>query len=79
MPGGQFFLIEEQVILLLFIASLVGIAARRLRMPYTVGLVLVGLGLAIAGQVELEITSDLILGLLIPPLGFRSCLPSKFR
>ena len=33
MPGGQFFLIEEQVILLLFIASLVGIAARRYGCP----------------------------------------------
>ena len=54
MPGGQFFLIEEQVILLLFIASLVGIAARRLRMPYTVGLVLVGLGLQSQGRLNLK-------------------------
>lgn len=78
MPGGQFFLIEEQVILLLFIASLVGIAARRLRMPYTVGLVLVGLGLTLVGQVHLEITSDLILGLLIPPLVFEAAYHLNF-
>jgi len=78
MPGGQFFLIEEQVILLLFIASLVGIAARRLRMPYTVGLVVVGLGLTLAGQVEFEITSDLILGLLIPPLVFEAAYHLNF-
>ena len=38
--------IVELVIALLFIASLVAIAVQRLRMPYTVGLVLVGLGLA---------------------------------
>jgi CPA1 family monovalent cation:H+ antiporter len=78
MSGGQFFLIEEQVILLLFIASLVGIAARRLRMPYTVGLVIVGLGLTLAGQVEFEITSDLILGLLIPPLVFEAAYHLNF-
>ncbi len=78
MPGGQFFLVEEQVILLLFIASLVGIAARRLRMPYTVGLVIVGLGLAISIQVELELTSDLILGLLIPPLVFEAAYHLNF-
>jgi len=78
MPGGEFFLIEEKIILLLFIASLVGIAARRLRMPYTVGLVIVGLGLAIAGQVDLEITSDIILGLLIPPLVFEAAYHLNF-
>ncbi len=78
MPGGQFFIIEEQVILLLFIASLVGITARRLRMPYTVGLVLVGLGLAIFGQVDLEISSDLIFGLLIPPLVFEAAYHLNF-
>jgi CPA1 family monovalent cation:H+ antiporter len=78
MPGGQFFIIEEQVIFLLFIASLVGIAARRLRMPYTVGLVLVGLGLTFVGQVRIEITSDLILGLLIPPLVFEAAYHLNF-
>ena len=36
-------LIEEIVILLLFIATLVGIAARRFRVPYTLGLVVIGL------------------------------------
>jgi monovalent cation:H+ antiporter, CPA1 family len=78
MPGGEFFILEEKIILLLFIASLVGIAARRLRMPYTVGLVVVGLGLAIAGQVDLEITSDIILGLLIPPLVFEAAYHLNF-
>ena len=33
----------EVIILLLTIAAVVGIVARRLRMPYTVGLVVVGL------------------------------------
>ena len=79
MLNEQFFFIEEQIILLLFIASLVGIAARRLRMPYTVGLVLVGLGLTLVGQVELEITSELILGILIPPLVFEAAYHLNFE
>ncbi len=78
MSTDQFSFIEGQIVLLLFLASLVGIAARRLRMPYTVGLVLVGLGLTIAGQVQLEITSDLILGILIPPLVFEAAYHLNF-
>jgi len=78
MPTDQFFFIEEQIILLLFLASLVGIAARRLRLPYTVGLVIVGLGLTLLEQVELEITSDLILGILIPPLVFEAAYHLNF-
>ena len=39
MPTDQFIFIEEQIILLLFLASLVGSVARRVRLPYTVGLV----------------------------------------
>ncbi len=74
----EFFIIEEQIILLLFLASLVGIAARRLRMPYTVGLVLVGLGLTLFVQVELEITSELILGILVPPLVFEAAYHLNF-
>ena len=79
MPTDQFFFIEEQIILLLFLASLVGIAARRLRLPYTVGLVIVGLGLTFLEQVELEITSDLILGILIPPLVFEAAYHLNFN
>jgi CPA1 family monovalent cation:H+ antiporter len=79
MPTDQFYLIEEQIILLLFLACLVGIAARRLRLPYTVGLVLVGLGLTFIEQVELNITSDLILGILIPPLVFETAYHLNFN
>ncbi len=78
MSTGELPIIEGQIVLLLFLASLVGIAARRLRMPYTVGLVLVGLGLTIIGQVQLEITSDLILGILIPPLVFEAAYHLNF-
>ena len=78
MSSEQLFFIEERIILLLFLASLVGIAARRLRMPYTVGLVLVGFGLTFFEQVELSIASDIILGILIPPLVFEAAYHLNF-
>lgn len=64
--------VEEIVILLLFIATLVGIVARRLRVPYTVGLVLMGLALALLPQVNVQVPRNLILGLLVPPLIFEA-------
>lgn len=65
-------IVEEIVVLLLFIATLVGIAARRLRVPYTVGLVLMGLALALVPQVDVEVPRNIILGLLVPPLIFEA-------
>ncbi len=64
--------IEEIVIALLFIATVVGILARRLRVPYTVGLVLMGLALALLPQVNVDVPRNLILGLLVPPLIFEA-------
>ena len=83
--------IIELVISLLFIAALVGIAVKRLRMPYTVGLVIMGLTLALFAPVFLDITKNitqeslqsilipqLILGLLVPPLVFEAAFKIKF-
>lgn len=63
-------LIEEVIILLLFIASLVGIVARRFRVPYTLGLVVIGLMITLLPQVDITIPPTLILALLIPPIIF---------
>ena len=74
---------------LLFVATLVGIAVQRLRMPYTVGLVLVGLGIAIAlSQINISDTEvenfrslllpNLILTILVPPLIFEAAFHIKF-
>ena len=63
-------LIEEIVIVLLLIATLVGIAARWLRVPYTLGLVVIGLLLTLIPQVDINISPNLIFGLLVPPLIF---------
>lgn len=84
--------LEQLAILLLFVASLVGILVKRLKMPYTVGLVLVGLALAILtprfeGLQELAIpellSSDviphIILGLLVPPLVFEAAFHIQIR
>lgn len=65
-------IVEEIVIILLFIATLVGIAARRLRVPYTLGLVVIGLLLTLFPQVDISISPSLIFGLLIPPLVFEA-------
>jgi CPA1 family monovalent cation:H+ antiporter len=68
----QFLLVEEIIIGLLFVAALVGIAAHRLRVPYTVGLVIIGLVLTLRGQVDIQISPSLILALLVPPLIFEA-------
>jgi CPA1 family monovalent cation:H+ antiporter len=68
----QILLIEEIVIALLFVAVLVGIAAHRLRVPYTVGLVLMGLMMTLWEKVDILIAPNLILALLVPPLIFEA-------
>jgi NhaP-type Na+/H+ or K+/H+ antiporter len=68
----EFIYAEELIIGLLFTAALVGIIAKRLRLPYTVGLVLMGLALALRGQLEANITSNIILAILVPPLIFEA-------
>ena len=52
----------EYIATFLLIAALVAIAARRLKIPYTVGLMLTGIVLAISPfpSDDIEITKDLI-------------------
>lgn len=75
----QFLIIEEVIIAMLFLAVLVGIAARRLRVPYTVGLVLIGLLLTLYGGYEVVISPNLILALLVPPLIFEAAFHLRFN
>jgi CPA1 family monovalent cation:H+ antiporter len=77
--GEQFLLIEELVILMLFVAVLVGITAHRLRIPYTIGLVFVGLLMTLRGSIEITISPTLILGLLVPPLIFEAAFHLNLR
>lgn len=70
-------LIQQEIgfIILLSIAALVAILVRRIRIPYTVALVIVGLILSFfPNLIEFEISTDLILALLVPPLLFEATL-----
>ena len=74
------FLIEEFAVVLLLIATLVGIIAGRLRMPYTVGLVIVGAALAILyQQFDFEVKPELIMGSFVPPLIFEAAFHLPVR
>lgn len=78
--GDTFILVEEIVVGLLFIAALVGIVTRRYRIPYTSGLVLVGLVISIFSRMtSLRITPELILALLVPPLVFEAAFHLDFN
>ena len=60
---------------LLGLAILVALAARRLRLPYTVGLVVAGAGLALFRvDAGLALTHDLIFDIVLPPLLFEAAL-----
>ena len=71
---SPFVLAEEVIIGLLLIAALVAIFVRRYRLPYTVGLVGIGLLISAVFPEPLPglISPDIILSLLVPPLLFEA-------
>jgi monovalent cation:H+ antiporter, CPA1 family len=68
----QFLTTETLIIELLLIASIVAIIVRRLKVPYTVALVLVGLLITFQSPLKVELTPELILALFVPPLVFEA-------
>lgn len=63
------------LIFLLALAAFIAVFVRKIRLPYTVALVLVGLALSLfANTLDFEINSDVILLLLVPPLVFEAGL-----
>ncbi|MCA9551902.1 MAG: Na+/H+ antiporter [Myxococcales bacterium] len=67
--------VEVQVLILLLIAALVGMGARRLKLPYTLALVLAGLALGFVHLPALDglaLTPELLLLLFLPPLLFEA-------
>ncbi len=82
--GQESSVIQLEILLMigLVVIALVAIFIRRVKFPYTVALVLVGLGLAILpttpildiGTTDQLITGELILALLVPPLIFEGAL-----
>ncbi len=69
---AQFLNTETLIIELLLIVSIVAIVVRRLQIPYTVALVIVGLLLTTQSQLQLELTPELILAVFVPPLVFEA-------
>ncbi|MDF1500646.1 MAG: Na+/H+ antiporter [Anaerolineales bacterium] len=63
---------ETLILELLLVVSIVAIIVRRFRIPYTVALVLAGLALSFRVGIQIELTSELILALLLPPLVFEA-------
>ena len=74
----QFLSTETLIIALLLVAALVAIAVRRLRLPYTVGLVIAGLLITFQRPVEFTLTPELILALFVPPLVFEAAFHLHF-
>ena len=71
----------ERIELLLLIAAVVSMLARRMNLPYTVGLVIAGLGIAfLAIPLEMNLTKDLIFKAFLPPLIFEAAflMPWKY-
>ncbi len=70
----------ERVEILLFVAAVVALLARRMRLPYTVGLVVAGAVLGLSGVLEgFTLTRDLVFRALLPPLIFEAALFIKWR
>ncbi len=73
--GSNFLEQELSVVVLLAVAAAMAIVVKRIKVPYTVALVLVGLAFAFFPNfVDLDFSPELILGLLIPPLLFEATL-----
>lgn len=75
----QFLATETLIIELLLIVSLVALAVRRLRIPYTVALVVVGLLITFQQPIGISLTPELILSIFIPPLVFEAAFHLEFK
>ncbi|NPA91644.1 MAG: Na+/H+ antiporter [Chloroflexi bacterium] len=72
-------LTEMTIVVILLVVSLVAILVRRIRVPYTVALVLAGLALTLQHQWRLTMTPDLVLALFLPPLVFEASFHLQFK
>jgi CPA1 family monovalent cation:H+ antiporter len=65
----------SQLGFLLFVSALVAMLSRRLHLPYTVGLVLAGMGLYFANvYIKWHLSKELIFSVFLPPLVFEAAL-----
>lgn len=71
---------ELGLVFLLAIGALVAVVSRRIRVPYTVALVLAGLVLSFfPNPFIIDVGGDLILAILVPPLLFEATLQIKWQ
>jgi monovalent cation:H+ antiporter, CPA1 family len=69
-----------QAVAVLAVAMIVAIAARRLKLPYTVGLVIVGAAITFTRpEFGPHLTHDVIFDLILPPLLFEAALSLSWR
>src|ERR1035441_10979141 len=60
-------------LLLLLVGAVVAMATRRLKLPYSVGLVVAGMALALLPMApKVSLTKEIIFNLLLPPLIFEA-------
>ncbi|MBN2554585.1 MAG: Na+/H+ antiporter [Anaerolineales bacterium] len=71
--------VEILVLEILLVASVVAIVGRRFRIPYTVALVLAGVVLSLRAPTDIQVSPDLILALLVPPLVFEAAFHLDFK
>jgi Na+:H+ antiporter len=70
----------EQIAVLLLIAAVVAMLARRLHVPYSIGLVMAGIGLALLPfSPSIELTKQLIFTAFLPPLIFEAAIHLRWR
>lgn len=70
----------EQIELFLLVAAVVAMLARRLRVPYSVGLVAAGIGLAFLPIIPgARLTRELVFGIFLPPLVFEAALNIEWK
>src|SRR5579862_5643035 len=71
---------EKGAVLLLLIAAVVAILTRRLRLPYSVGLVIAGMGVALLPFApRVTLTKELIFTGLLPPLIFEAAFYLRWK
>ena len=70
----------ETIAILLLIAAVVAIVARRLRVPYSVGLVIAGIAVALLPfSPQVELTRHLVFSALLPPLIFEAAFQIRWN
>lgn len=71
----------EYIAIFLLIAAIVAMTARRLKIPYTVGLMLTGIIPAVSPfpSDDIDITKDLIFTIFLPPLIYEAAIYIKWQ